>query len=258
MWSRLFLVGVGWRCSLWGGSPACFCGALSAGYPMLFSAHLAPGFARYWGRFASDAEAGGYAVVSPLLYGLANGFLALRALAPEPLIFLTFYGRGVLVGWTWLSWLGLRWGVFGFRFALGPWDNVAFLGETLSGPCSAALLPLDYTVCLVAVRAECLAFDGLIGAVPAKAEFVAPLECLGGAYAFEFLVLVWCELWLLGVGGFSAFEGGVRLFLVRVGDFGLSGPGVAGVGRHGEYEDVLEGTAYWPRVRGNPKEIRIP
>ena len=222
---------------------------------MLFSAELALGLSRYWGPFACDAEADGYAVVTPVFCGFAHGGLTLRTLTSDAFVICAVCGRGVLVGWTWLALLGRRWGLAVFRFAFGSQDNVALLGGTFSGLRSAALLLLDFTVCLVAVRAECLAFDGLIGAVPAKAEFVPPLEFLGGAYAFEFLILVWGEFWVLGVGGILGFKGGIRVSVVRVGDFGLSGPGVAGVGRHGEYEDVLEGTAYWPRVRASAQVI---
>ena len=109
---------------------------------------------------------------------------------------------------------------------------------------------LSFAVLIGAIGATGLAFDGLIGALLAEAEFLTPLALFGSAYAFEFLILVWGELWAFGLGGFLGLGSGIRLFVVGVGVFGLSGSGVAGVGRHGEYEDVLEGTAYWPRVRG--------
>ena len=63
-----------------------------------------------------------------------------------------------------------------------PWIG---LGLLFSGLCPAALLLLSIAVVLGAIEATGLAFDGLVGAFPAEAEFLAPLALLGGAYAFE-------------------------------------------------------------------------
>ena len=98
---------------------------------------------------------------------------------------------------------------------------MAFSSGTLSGLFWAALLLLSIAVVLGAIGATGLAFDGLIGALSAEAEFLAPLALFGSAYAFEFLFLVWGELWAIGLVGFVGadffFGGGVDLLLSRFG-----------------------------------------
>ena len=204
---------------------------------MFLSAVLTTGLSWYRIPFAYDADPSSYAPVPFFLSGLASGFIDPWTLASELLI----------GGWSCLALLGRGLGVFIFRGDFGPQDNVDFLGKPLSGPCSAALVLLVLVVLLGAVRTVGLVFDDLIGALLAKSEFLAPLAFLGSAYVF---ILFRGEPWTFGLGGLVGLRGGVRTFVIRVGHFGLFGVGVAGVGRHGEYEDVLEGTAYWPRVRG--------
>ena len=79
-------------------------------------------------------------------------------------------------------------------------------------------------------------------AIPGEAKFFAPLAFLGGSYPPEFPLLLVCQL-ALGGNGF--------LLDGLLAGFANAGFGVASVSRHGEDENVVEGTAYCPRVRGN-------
>ena len=100
---------------------------------------------------------------------------------------------------------------------------------------------------LSVVVATGLSYDGDVRAVTAEVEFLAPLAFLGGAYPPDFSFLLWSEAWPGGFRGGLALGGGWG-FPARLGGFAF-GARVAGVIRLGEDENVVEGTAYCPRVR---------
>ena len=100
-------------------------------------------------------------------------------------------------------------------------------------------------VLLGTVRAAGFARDSGVLAVPAYPKFLAALTLFGCSDVSELLPLLVCELGLQSAGGALALDGAESLLA----EFAGLGLGVAGVGRHWEDEDVVERTAYWPRLR---------
>ena len=100
------------------------------------------------------------------------------------------------------------------------------------------------TVLFGAVWAAGLACDGEVLAVSAEAEFLASLAFLGGSYPPEFSLLLVCEFGLRSADGSLALGSAGPLLGGLLAGFANAGFGVASVGRHGEDENVVKGTAY--------------
>ena len=94
-----------------------------------------------------------------------------------------------------------------------------------------------------------LSFDGDIRAVAAEAELLAPLAFLCCSYPPEFSLLLVCELGLQSASGALALACAGSLLDGLLDGFANAAFGVASVGRHGEDENVVERTAYCPRLR---------
>ena len=106
------------------------------------------------------------------------------------------------------------------------------------------------SVCLDAIWATGLAFDCLVWAVLAEAEFLAALTVLGGAYPPQFPLFLFSKSGSSWLCGWPALGGGRSGFASRVGGFAFLGTCVAGVSRLGEDEGELESTTYCTGVRG--------
>ena len=90
------------------------------------------------------------------------------------------------------------------------------------------------SVCLDAIWATGLAFDCLVWAVLAEAEFLAALTVLGGAYPPQFPLFLFSELGPSWLCGWPVLGGGRSGFASRVGGFAFLGrvlPKSAGLGR---------------------------
>ena len=103
---------------------------------------------------------------------------------------------------------------------------------------------LSLAVLFGAVRAAGFAGDGGVLAIPAEAEFFAPLAFLGHSYPPEFPLLLICQLGLQSARGALALGGTGSLLDGLLAGFANTGFGVASVGRPGEDENVVKGTAY--------------
>ena len=106
-------------------------------------------------------------------------------------------------------------------------------------------------VLLGIVRATGFAKDSEVLAVPAYPKFLAALSFLGGSHPLEFSLLLVCELGLGNADGTLALDGAGPIVGGPLAGFAGTGFGVASVSRHGEDENVVERTAYWPRLRGD-------
>ena len=109
---------------------------------------------------------------------------------------------------------------------------------------------LSLAVLLGAVWAAGFAGYGEVLAIPAEAEFLTALAFLGGSYPPEISLLLVCELGLPSARGTLALRGTGSFLDGPFADFASARLGVASVGWHGEDENVVERTAYCPRVRG--------
>ena len=90
------------------------------------------------------------------------------------------------------------------------------------------------SVCLDAIWATGLAFDCLVWAVLAEAEFLAALTVLGGAYPPQFPLFLFSKSGSSWLCGWPALGGGRSGFASRVGGFAFLGrvlPELAGLGR---------------------------
>ena len=103
---------------------------------------------------------------------------------------------------------------------------------------------LSLAVLLGAVWTAGFAGYGEVLAIPAEAEFFAPLAFLGGSYPPEFSLLLVCELGLQSTSGVLALACAGALLDVLLAGFANAGFGVGSVGRSGEDENVVKGTAY--------------
>ena len=90
-----------------------------------------------------------------------------------------------------------------------------------------ALGLLRPSVCLDAIWATGLAFDCLVWAVLAEAEFLAALKVLGGAYPPQFPLFLFSESGPGWLCGWPALGGGRSGFASRVGGFAFLGTCVA-------------------------------
>lgn len=94
------------------------------------------------------------------------------------------------------------------------------------------------------VGATGLTSDGIVEAVPAEAESVAPLAFLGRSHPLEFSLLIARQLWLRGPDGTLGLGGAGSFICGLLADFASTRLGVASVGRTGQDEDMVQGTAY--------------